>query len=731
MHADGEVKPHGEGGICYNAGTEACDVCSWDAALAKVTPPTGDHADPPVPPPADPWSLALGMLVVGVSILRVVQARFDYSIWSDRDLWRSARFWQDLPTSGAELSYGGGARVPGGAYHLLQWVPLSWSGDPVHVQRAFLALDAAAMAVLAWVLSRVVGARVAILAFAVALAPSGARHAMDWIWNPSVISMFSALGLALVVRAVHTGQARTLGWAALVFALGAQSHMSVVGWMVWILAGLALSRGRWVLRGLPAMGLGLVVAYLPYVVSEVRSGFANTRALSDQRVLVPAGESGMVFEPEELWANTAFLLPDLDPLVGQSVTHPLAWGTLVLVVLGTIASWLWPRARTEAVVGRAVQLALVATVAASALDRSLKPEFRYVLVAVPAVGILAALGAHAASAWVRHPRRGAVLWTLVVMLVGLPFARELRTRLTVTLAPSSYERWVDLMAVVEARWGWSPEDLTARWVHFMPGDDGFKRVPAHPLAFFDGGQAERGSSAPPCLMTWQSDLGGRVLSAADLALELGVPAGEVRVVEQVPLRDGVAVLYDLDAWHCPTRGGNRYVLLPTEAALRAAAPDIAEGAGQPMVAPTSGVTRWGLRLPRPYLGQPDVVSGEVLAAIDLAVGTGQVSATLHSHQLRGLAYNGGWFEDALVGRPRLALEAQDGAAVHELVFDPGMVGVSGVITPLSGALAVPAGTYDVVFHTAVYALPEAHASWPLGDLPSEPVQVGLGSVRVP
>ena len=54
-------------------------------------------------------------------LARVASASGQCVTWADRDLVRSAVPFWELPTCAAELSYGLGARVPGGFFHTLLW----------------------------------------------------------------------------------------------------------------------------------------------------------------------------------------------------------------------------------------------------------------------------------------------------------------------------------------------------------------------------------------------------------------------------------------------------------------------------------------------------------------------------------------------------------------------------------------------------------------------------------
>jgi hypothetical protein len=71
------------------------------------------------------WVLLAAGLAVGTSLHELLGRHWEFVIWSDRGLVRSLVPWSSLPTSGAELSFGPGARIPGGAEAML--IKAAWS----------------------------------------------------------------------------------------------------------------------------------------------------------------------------------------------------------------------------------------------------------------------------------------------------------------------------------------------------------------------------------------------------------------------------------------------------------------------------------------------------------------------------------------------------------------------------------------------------------------------------
>src|SRR5688500_9072030 len=88
-----------------------------------MSPPDAPDAEParaPTVATAAAWLVTV--VLVGVYLARASEGHIGYTPFTDRDLVRASDL-ATLPTSGAELSNGVGARVPGALLAFLMWLP--------------------------------------------------------------------------------------------------------------------------------------------------------------------------------------------------------------------------------------------------------------------------------------------------------------------------------------------------------------------------------------------------------------------------------------------------------------------------------------------------------------------------------------------------------------------------------------------------------------------------------
>ena len=186
---------------------------------------------------------------------------------------------QSWPLLG-ERNTSGQSRLPGPASFYLVALPLLVARAP-EAQYAFVELLGAAAVVMLWLaLRRRFGERSAAFAGALfALSPWAALYA-DRTWNPNVLPFFVVVALLCAVRL----RERPSSFAPLAVlwptcAVMAQMHLSApVAW-----AGIAVlvapTRRGWNRRAL-ALGLALAAAlFVPMLVHELSTSFANTRHL--------------------------------------------------------------------------------------------------------------------------------------------------------------------------------------------------------------------------------------------------------------------------------------------------------------------------------------------------------------------------------------------------------------------------------------------------------------------
>jgi len=227
-------------------------------------------------------------------------------------------------------------------YYLL--APFAWlsGSDPVAVAAAIAAAGVAAVAV-TWWLARSIGGTVAGLVAAGLMAVSAsAIEESTFIWNPNLIALSSAIAFAAAWRAWTTGRARW--WVVAAAAQAVTMHCHVLGVVLLVpLGGLlvadwrrrpatdpARSRlARAALAGVVVIGL----SYVPLAVSELATGFAETRAAT----AFFAGGGASVASPLPARVLIVALRTLAWPLTGLVTSAPLAALVAAAAVIAVLA----------------------------------------------------------------------------------------------------------------------------------------------------------------------------------------------------------------------------------------------------------------------------------------------------------------------------------------------------------------------------------------------------------
>jgi hypothetical protein len=662
--------------------------------------------------------------VLGLEGYRLVEAPFEYVLWSDRDLLRAARLLVDWPSAGAELSYVEGGRVPGGFLYALWALPLALSPEPDGVWRLGVLLELAAAAIVGGVVARRAGAWAGALAASFQVASAASAETMLRLWNPGFVPAFAAAMVALaVVAAEGAGPATWLG-LGLATSLGAQLHLGVLLLGLGLLVGLLAIGAPGRLRGVGACVAGVLLGYAPYVVAEARQGWPNTRSLlADAATSVP--------ERHGVGEVASGLLHYLR-LGGIGSAPGLGWTSLLLAGAAVAVATGLRRPRTAQ--GRVVGVLLLGVLAIpafhlvegkTALQRDW--EGRYVIPAVSAVAVLVGLGWARLDAWAR--RRSGALAGVGVLAVSVS-AVAAPLGVAALLPRPSVEGWAfqrDAIRAVHEDLGGTLADVAGRTVigrNLGAGRWGFVAEQGIDAWLAREGAAFPGSRPGPCALVLQ--FGAYVFpdGVPDAALPgvLGLDLGGVRVLHQRALGPHLVVVYEPGAGACPTTLSNRYVELPTERVIRERWRTLAPDTAVEVDPPDPGTRRFVLRAVPPGSG-----AGLGLA-VDVRVGAGgEVTATLHGNQLRGNAYNPGLLTNALLGHPRLELD--DGARTIAVPFAHDLLGHRGVLAPVEATGALPPGRWRATF--AAEALPVPAEGQPVDDAARAPFHVALGEVVVP
>jgi hypothetical protein len=228
---------------------------------------------------ADPARIAAAALLLGGLVARLVflpDARFtgDESLFWEHALGIAELRW--FPSLGPAVT-GGPLHHPGGTFYLLMALPLFVTTSPLGPMVLVVLANLAGYALLYSTVRRVSGRRAALVFLALLVFTPASFFYSDRIWNSNLVLPLTALVLWGLVDAVQRPRSARIGWTVFALVLYPQFHLSVVLLVPVVAAVWAVHRprlnGRAALWGL-AGGLAL---YIPYLVHELRTGFANTR----------------------------------------------------------------------------------------------------------------------------------------------------------------------------------------------------------------------------------------------------------------------------------------------------------------------------------------------------------------------------------------------------------------------------------------------------------------------
>ena len=289
-------------------------------------------------------------------------------------------------------------------YYILAPAAALGGGEaPVAVVAGIAVAGTAAVAV-TWWLARAIGGPIAAFLAALLLAVSAAAiEGSTFIWNPNLIAFSAAVTLACTWHARHGGGPRWWLGAAVGAAVTMQCHVLgtillpviAASWLMELRARPTGAPRAAVLRAGAGGLLIIVVSYVPLMVNELTSGFAETNAVLD-------------------YVRTGGVGSNLDPL-----------SRLLVVGLRTTA---WP------LIGLFID-ALPAAVAAAAL--------------VGASAILRSRGAPRAERSGARWLSGALVWSILALTVG---AASLTTVVR-ALPVDHYHAFVDPIVIVIAGLG--------------------------------------------------------------------------------------------------------------------------------------------------------------------------------------------------------------------------------------------------------------------------------------
>ena len=276
------------------------------------------------------------------------------------------------------------------------------------------------------------------------------------------------------------------------------------------------------------------------------------------------------------------------------------------------------------------------------------------------------------------------------------------------------------MEVVMQQMGWNLAQATAATTTFKT-HNAEKDSWAFEAAFAIGYELHRtGTALPfastgPCIIYIPDGIdiyGGKGISVGTIERSLGQPHAKFSIDKQVPIGRDLMVVYRRAGGHCPVGTTNRYVLSDEEKLMFARWGKLAAGKAEPvkLAGPNHGA----------FMVNLDNLH---FAVIRLARVESNLIVELHSNQLRGDTYNGGFLEIGMIEAPRLTFRGADGRTT-EVEIEKGLVGGRGAFTPIRATASIPDGVYDITLEANVFPAPKL-AEWPADFSKKKPVKIEL------
>jgi Dolichyl-phosphate-mannose-protein mannosyltransferase len=695
--------------------------------------------------------LALTVLATLAVLYIVLDNDSFFNFWTDRDMVRSELLPKEMQWMGAELSYGSAARVPGGALHYFWFLPTLISKDPKLSYQFCVALGMASLIPFYWAMRRSFGVTAAVTSTMVLLASPVLFGTLTRLWNPSFQAPFIILAFAFLVRLLGEKHTASFKWLVVSLVLGMQMHLSTYLLVVCVVLALIVTQTRIPWReALWALILALLL-FAPYLYGEAMTGWDNLRQMlgSQGRDAVRSASltRGIMYNPDNVgdvwrWYMLAFDMNDNLPPSPLATTVSMVLNLSILVggvyTALALAYWLeWgkPIARWLNIAcggghGR-VLVAAVIPVLIGFLYFSYSPQVelviygsaRYLMFAVPGLAIIAGLGAAALISIAREQRFVQAILVLPLLVgVGMPaWALGLSLRALDKPWNTPGRDFMGSLDQVSREMKWGLAETVARSSILRRHDASDDRWRFENI-FGIGYELHRTKTPVPFAVTGACAAymteGGKVYGDKGMTLDalqrsFEQPDLKLEIISQKRMNADLLVVYRrLDGpGYCFTTVSNRYVLSNEEKVMAERYGKVGEG-----LAETTTVTIEPRE--RGYilnLGQG------IYAMLKLAYLDGKLAVELHSNQLRGDTYNGGFLDIGMVANARLVLSSSTRGPVT-LPIETGLIGGKGTFTPIQAVFDLPPGIYDVAFEAEVFP-PVKLGVWPVDFTKRKPVKV--------
>ncbi|MFM9941885.1 MAG: glycosyltransferase family 39 protein [Hyphomicrobiaceae bacterium] len=678
-----------------------------------------------------------------------------FNFWTDRDMVRSESLLREFQWMGAELSYGSAARVPGGFLHYVWVIPTLFSKDPDLSYKFCVLLGMLSLIPFYMAMRNSFGAVAAITATMVLMASPVLFGTLTRLWNPSFQAPFIILAFAFMIRVIGERHTASFKWMVASLVLGMQMHLSTYLLVMCIVAAMLVTRTRVPWRE-AAAALGLTLLLLaPYLIGEMATGWDNLRQMlgSQGRGAVRTFSlgKGLLYNPDNVgdvwrWYMLSFGMNDNLPPV--PLLSAVSWALNLSLCIGgvytlfALAHWLdWGKTITRALNvpcegawGRTLVAALVPVIVGF-LYFSYSPQVelviygsaRYLMFAMPGLAIIAGLGAAALFAMARDVALLRLVLSLPVLIGILVPAWALADSLRALDKPwnTPGRDFMGGLDQISREMNWSLGDVVGRTSILRRHDTGSDRWRFESI-FGIGYELHRTRTAVPFAVkgqcaAWLTNgwgvYGDKGMSLAALERSFEQPGLKLSIVRQKRFSSDLLVVYTRQDGNgsCFTGIANRYVFSDEEKAMFARYGKVplasAESTKETVPAGAQGYIL--------NLGQG------IYAMLKLNHAQGKLGLELHSNQLRGDTYNGGFLDIGMIANPQLILTPQSGNPIV-ITIDPGLLGGKGTFTPLRQQHDLPAGSYKITFAAEVYP-PVKLGLWPVDFNNKKPVKIDVAT----
>lgn len=690
----------------------------------------------------------LALLLTCLLILFTKNSSF-FNFWTDRDMVRSANLLNEFQYMAAELSYGAASRVPGGALHYLWFIPTTVSSDPNISYKFCIALCLLAAIPFYMAMRKYFGVGAAIVSTAVLLASPVTFSTMMRLWNPSFQVPFLFLAFAFLIRLLAGGDKSSFKWMVASLIVAMQMHVSTWLLMIAIALALIITRTRipWREAGLAVLLSLLLLS--PYIYGEIMTGWDNIRTMvaSQGRGAVrrfnPATGMMVNFDnTRDIWAWFAMSFGMTDNLPQPPLQSAFSWlhnlafvlaGMFVVLSLACWLQWGKPIGRGLGIElgggsGRIV-VASVITILIAIIYTTYSPQMelvvygnsRYVMFAVPALSILAGLAAYAVMSAAGRSLAGQVVGGAVVaVMAAIPLWSLSTSMLALDRADTPPGRqFMGAFEIVRKDRNWSMEDTIARMSVLRTHDPSqdrwiFESIFAIGYELYRNGKNQpfaRGGECVAYLTSGTNVYGEKGITVEALNRSFEQPNNTLRLISQRAVGSDRLVVYERPGLPCFTTITNRYVFSPEENAMfkRYGLIPVA-AAEETRVTAAPGQKAFILN-----------IGNGIYGMLKLSSAAGQLTVELHSNQLRGDTYNGGFLDAGMINSPGLVISALAGPA-QRVEIAKGLVGGKGTFTPIRVEFPVPPGMIDIDFEAEVYAVVPL-GTWPVDFDNKKPVKI--------